>query len=157
MWRDRALEVFAICMRLNIPSYILAPPPEPETMMSGSPLSVERSMSLVNFSPTTDPMDPMMKHVLTRALGQAAEVEVYITHLTPGPDDLVMICSDGLTNYVPEQAVKAVLSDTTVSLERRVEILVDEARKGGGGDNITVILMAAAEQGKWKKFMDKFF
>ena len=48
-----AAEVFAICMREIMPSYILAPPPEPETITRGSSFSVAYSVTLVTFSPTT--------------------------------------------------------------------------------------------------------
>src|SRR5208282_4233787 len=48
-------------MRENIPSCILAPPPDPETMIRGSFCRVAASTARVSFSPTTEPMDPMMK------------------------------------------------------------------------------------------------
>ena len=49
----RAAEVFAICISEIMPSYILAPPPEPEITIRGSSFSVAYSVIIVTFSPTT--------------------------------------------------------------------------------------------------------
>ena len=59
--RPRAVDTLAICISEKIPSCIRAPPPEPETITSGSFWRVASSMARVSFSPTTDPMLPMMK------------------------------------------------------------------------------------------------
>ena len=100
--------------------------------------------------------NPLLKNVLTRVLGLSEKVQVYITSLRPEEGDVVMICSDGLTNYLSENAIKTVLDDFSVSIERKVDILIDEANRGGGGDNITVILLEVLEEGKWNKFKKKF-
>lgn len=107
----------------------------------------------------TDPYgstNPMLKNVLTRVLGLNSKVKVYINPIRPDVGDLILICSDGLTNYVSEQAIRAVLDDFTTSNERKVDILIEEAKRGGGGDNISVILMQVAEEGKWKRLKRKF-
>ncbi len=56
-----------------------------------------------------------------------------------------MLCSDSLTGYVPEQQIKTVLDDSSIPIERKVEILIDEANQGGGGDNISVILIVVVD------------
>ena len=58
--RARAAEIFAICISERIPSCMRAPP-EHDTMITGSFLSVARSIACVIFSPTTEPIDPPMK------------------------------------------------------------------------------------------------
>lgn len=108
------------------------------------------------FSESFSSTNPLLKNVLTRVLGLSEEVEVYITSLKPEQGDMVMVCSDGLTNYMSENAIKAVLDDFSVSIERKVDILIDEANRGGGGDNVTVILLEIAEEGRWQKFKRKF-
>jgi hypothetical protein len=50
-----AAEVFAICIRENMPSCILAPP-EAQKITTGSFCLAALSKSRVTFSPTTDPM-----------------------------------------------------------------------------------------------------
>ncbi|MBN1227025.1 MAG: serine/threonine-protein phosphatase [Deltaproteobacteria bacterium] len=88
------------------------------------------------------------KHILTRALGAKDKVDIFITSLEPKVGDMLLLCSDGLTNFVDEKAITEVLDDFTVSLGRKVDILIDEAKRGGGYDNITVILLEVAEEKK---------
>ncbi len=57
--RIKAAEILAICIRLIAPSCMRAPP-EAETIMSGTRISMERSIARVIFSPTTAPMLPPM-------------------------------------------------------------------------------------------------
>ena len=58
--RASAAEILAICISERMPSCMRAPP-EQETMISGSFLSSARSMAMVIFSPTTEPIEPPMK------------------------------------------------------------------------------------------------
>jgi protein phosphatase len=97
-------------------------------------------------------INPLLKNMLTRALGLTERVEVFITPIRPDAEDIIMLCSDGLTGYVPEQSIKTVLDDSSIPIERKVEILIDEANQGGGGDNISVILIEVVDEGKWQKF-----
>jgi hypothetical protein len=55
----RAAEIFAICIRLKVPSCILAPP-EAAKMTTAPRFSNARSISRVIFSPTAEPIDPPM-------------------------------------------------------------------------------------------------
>jgi serine/threonine protein phosphatase PrpC len=41
-------------------------------------------------------------------------------------------------------------------LEHKVESLIDEANRGGGGDNVSVILLEILEEGKWEKLKKRF-
>jgi protein phosphatase len=100
--------------------------------------------------------NPLLKNVLTRVLGLNEKVDVYMTQIRPDVGDLIMMCSDGLTNYVSEQSINTVLDDFSISIERKVDILIDEANRGGGGDNISVIIMEVVDEGKWIKFKKKF-
>jgi protein phosphatase len=61
------------------------------------------------------------------------------------------MCTDGLTNFVPPSSIKMILDDFSISLERKGEVLIDEANRGGGGDNITVILLEVVREGVWGK------
>src|SRR3989338_7780769 len=58
-WANAA-EVFAICIKLNAPSYIRAPPPDPEIITSGNFSALACSIKRVIFSPTTDPIEPII-------------------------------------------------------------------------------------------------
>jgi protein phosphatase len=86
-----------------------------------------------------------MRHILTRALGIAPEVEVDSDELTVSGGDRLVLCSDGLSELVSDDEIlSAVLSS------RRPEIfcdrLIDLAKQNGGDDNITVIAAFLREE-----------
>lgn len=118
--------------------------------------SIEAEQKSMGFLDSLGSTNPLMKNMLTRVLGPEEEVEVYISLLTPEPGDLILMCSDGLTNYLPEESIRIILDDYSMSLERKVDVLIDEANKGGGGDNISVVLLEVLEDGKWNKFIKRF-
>ena len=78
-------------------------------------------------------------NVITRAVGVAEEVEVDKIRGRHEPGDRFLLCSDGLTGYMDLDVLKNMLANDPVKgLARR---LVEEALKGGGGDNVTVIVV----------------
>jgi protein phosphatase len=84
------------------------------------------------------------RSIITRALGPEADVEVD-THTWPARGgDVLLICSDGLTTMVGEDAIAAELR-TARSLEDAGHALVDAANAAGGRDNITVVLVRLEE------------
>ena len=80
------------------------------------------------------------RHVLTNALGGATDdVQVDIDRVGLKNGDRVLLCSDGLTDLVDDEAITRVLSETARSSEA-CERLVQLALDGGGRDNVTVIV-----------------
>lgn len=79
------------------------------------------------------------RNIITRALGISHTVEPDF-FMVEGFDGL-LLCSDGLTNYVGADGMDAVLSNDKYSTKKKVNNLVAAANKGGGGDNVTVILL----------------
>jgi protein phosphatase len=80
------------------------------------------------------------RHVLTQALGRgggAVEPEGRHTHLADG--DRFLLCTDGLTEMVPDDRIADVLAHTPSS-EAAARALVDLALQAGGRDNVTVVL-----------------
>ena len=118
--------------------------------------SIVAEQKSLGMEDTFGSTNPLMKNLLTRVLGLYEKVDVYITPIKPEVGDIILLCSDGLTNYMSEQSIKTVMDDFSISLERKVDVLISEANLGGGGDNISVILMEVVEEGKWKKFKKKF-
>jgi len=118
--------------------------------------SVEAEQKSMGYYDSLNSTSPMIKSMLTRVLGQNEKVDVYITPIKPDVGDIIVMCSDGLTNYLSEQSIKTVLDDFTVSLERKVDILIDEANLGGGGDNISVILLEVQDEGRWQQLKKRF-
>ena len=79
-------------------------------------------------------------HVVTRALGTRAEVEVDAARHELMDHDLVLLCSDGLTDMVSDSLIEAVLKDFE-DVELASKSLVELANEHGGKDNISVILV----------------
>lgn len=61
------------------------------------------------------------------------------------PGDLLLLCSDGLTDLVDRAGISAVLQGAG-TLEQKAKALVDEANGRGGKDNITVVLCTHSRQ-----------
>jgi serine/threonine protein phosphatase PrpC len=80
------------------------------------------------------------RHVLTRALGVRPRVEPGLADMTPRPDDVFILCSDGLTTHVGESEIVERLRDER-DLETSATGLVDAANRAGGVDNTTVMLV----------------
>jgi len=79
-----------------------------------------------------------MGHGLTRAVGVEDEIEVDIG-VFPYTNETVLLCSDGLTDMVAEDAIAAILMDVP-DLQEACDRLVDLANQRGGRDDITVVV-----------------
>ncbi len=79
------------------------------------------------------------RSVITRALGTDPDVDVDTFTVETRPGDVFMICSDGLTSMVDDQAILDIVERNRVSLNQVARALVDAANKGGGEDNITIV------------------
>ena len=84
------------------------------------------------------------RSVITRALGTELEVDVDTFTIETEPDDLYLICSDGLTDMVPPRELQTLLIERAGDLDAVARALVDAANEGGGEDNITVVLFQIA-------------
>lgn len=80
------------------------------------------------------------RNIITRALGARDGVEADCFHLELQAGDMVLLCSDGLTNMVDDETICRILKGGG-SLEDRVEELVETANRNGGKDNISAILI----------------
>jgi PPM family protein phosphatase len=117
--------------------------------------SVAAEQRAMGISDPPGAFNPHLKNILTRVLGLSEKVNVYANSIRPEPGDLVLMCSDGLTKFVPEPSIKTILDDVSISIQRKMNSLIDEANRGGGGDNITAILLEVAKEGKWVRFKKK--
>ncbi len=80
-----------------------------------------------------------MRNILTRAMGVGESLEVDFTIVPADKDEMYLLCTDGLHNYVSEERIGEIL-ESGDSAETKVDQLIEEAKKGGGGDNITLSL-----------------
>jgi serine/threonine protein phosphatase PrpC len=90
----------------------------------------------------TEALRSPFRNVITRALGTQSRVTPDIFQLEAEPGDLFVLCSDGLTRELSD-AVIGTLLENDVPLEALCARLIDAAKKVGGHDNITCILVRA--------------
>jgi len=83
---------------------------------------------------------------ITRALGLEPGVQVDLETIDLRPGDRVMLCSDGLTTMVREDAITEILGDGT-SAEDAARRLVESANEAGGVDNTTVVVIDIEDDG----------
>ena len=79
------------------------------------------------------------KNVITRALGSESLVEADIFPVSLTPGDSLLLCSDGLSNIVPEEEITAVLVDSA-DAESACRDLLDLALSRGAPDNVSMIV-----------------
>jgi protein phosphatase len=93
-----------------------------------------------------DAADHRLRHVITNAIGGHApgvQVEAHRIHLESG--DVLLLCSDGLTDELSDQQIAEILAGTREPSEC-CKLLVDRANEAGGKDNITAIVVRFDEE-----------
>lgn len=80
------------------------------------------------------------KNVITRAVGAEnyIDVDFFRTRLYKG--DILLMCTDGLTNMVEDARIHEIVRQSG-TLEERARALIDEANAAGGADNVSVLLI----------------
>jgi len=81
------------------------------------------------------------KNLVTRALGIEAIVPADIVEYRVEADDIYLLCSDGLTDMVDAEVVRAILEQKRSELALAAAELVEIANQNGGRDNISVVLV----------------
>ena len=97
---------------------------------------VQELVSRGEISPEMAKKHPK-KNYITRAMGAEDTVKVDIS-IKPYNGETIVICSDGLTNYVEDDEIMAHIK-TEKPLQESCEELVSLANSRGGGDNITIV------------------
>ena len=92
-----------------------------------------------------------MQNVIVRALGTDDTVEPDLADHEFSPEDVLLLCSDGLSRYVKEEKMAEAANQE--SLEQACGDLIEAAKAGGSDDNITCLLIRAMPP-SWK---DRFF
>lgn len=81
------------------------------------------------------------KNLITRSIGPHPQVEVDVERGELAEGDVFLLCSDGLTDVVSDESIRAILSDAAKTPQQLGELLVNAANRGGGPDNITVVVV----------------
>ena len=78
------------------------------------------------------------KNIITRALGAESSVEADVFKISMKKGDMLLLCSDGLTNYVTDEELQD-LFKATGEPEDYCRELLSLTYKRGAGDNVTII------------------
>ncbi|MCK9859689.1 Stp1/IreP family PP2C-type Ser/Thr phosphatase [Paenibacillus sp. ATY16] len=81
------------------------------------------------------------RNVITRAVGTDAQVEVDIYTAALSDNDVLLLCSDGLTNMVSDEDMLQTVREEGLGLDDKADRLIQLALQAGGDDNVTVVLL----------------
>lgn len=81
-----------------------------------------------------------LKNVILQALGAQNEIYPVSARLAPNKDDVILLCSDGLSNKVSAANMQNTVIENLDNLENACAELIKQANENGGEDNITVIV-----------------
>ncbi|MBC8053297.1 MAG: serine/threonine-protein phosphatase [Sphingobacteriaceae bacterium] len=129
-------------------------------LRDSSLVKVSKDHSFVGFLEDSGRIDEdaAMKHLkrneINKALGFGTDIETQDDYIETGsspflPGDLLLLCSDGLTDMVNKDDITSILISNN-SLEEKAKQLVALANKNGGKDNITVVLVQNDTASSWQ-------
>ena len=108
---------------------------------------------------TKDDIWPGRKHMLLQCLGSPEEemrISPHIDHYSLQSGSLFLLCSDGLSNMLPDDRIASVLSGSG-DLETHAATLLDLALEAGGKDNITLLLIQPVSSSGFRHLRRKEF
>ena len=87
------------------------------------------------------------RNYITRALGTAETVAVDLLRLDTRPNDVFLLCSDGLSNCLSEREMLDIML-SGMRMRDKLSTLIERALHRGGHDNITALLVTCEEEAK---------
>jgi protein phosphatase len=100
---------------------------------------VARAMKAGDITPDQARMHPW-RHVLSQCLGRKDLPPIEVQPLDVQPGDRLLLCSDGLTEELSDDAITSYL-DPSLSSDQSAAKLIEAAKDKGGRDNITVVIV----------------
>ena len=95
-----------------------------------------------------------MQNIIIRALGPEDKVQPDLDDMMAQPGDVLLLCSDGLTRHMSDDALLDIIKGT-ISLALMCDRMIDAAKEGGGSDNITCLVLRF-EDLPWYKRLFRF-
>lgn len=83
------------------------------------------------------------RNLVTRALGVDAGMQMEVNEFPVEPQDLFLLCSDGLTDMLDDRELLLMVT-SPIPLEEKARLLIDAANAMGGRDNISVVLVQSS-------------
>lgn len=107
---------------------------------------VQERVDLGLLTPEQARIHPL-SHILTRALGIEPDVEVDLLTGALEPGDVFLLASDGLSGMLSDEEIREiVMRGGRGSLGAAAQALVEAAKREGGLDNVTVVLVKLLDE-----------
>jgi len=117
----------------------------------GSLVKISHDQSFVGFLEESGrlseqaAMEHPRRNEINKALGFESNLNQHADYIETGqspflPGDLLLLCSDGLSDMLNSTEITSILSRTG-SLKEKTRLLIDMANEKGGRDNVTVVLV----------------
>lgn len=117
----------------------------------GSLVKISHDQSFVGFLEESGrlteqaAMEHPRRNEINKALGFESDLNQKTDYIETGqspflPGDLLLLCTDGLTDMVNSADINSILTQT-ISLKEKTKLLIDMANENGGRDNVTVVLV----------------
>lgn len=105
--------------------------------------SLAQNLTDKGFYTEAEAREANVGYMDTHALGTKVEAEVEVDTVQQELElhDVLLLCSDGLTDMISDWQIAKVITENAGDLDSTTDKLVDLANKHGGKDNISVILM----------------
>lgn len=85
------------------------------------------------------------KNLITKALGVDTAIEPDFFQIDLKIGDKILLCSDGLSNMVPDEEIEKILRRTS-DIKQTVNLFIEQANQEGGLDNIAVLVAEKEEK-----------
>ncbi len=95
------------------------------------------------------------KNLITRSVGSHPQVDIDIEQGEGRVGDVFLLCSDGLTDGIPDDGIGAILAAPRKNPQEIADHLVEAANQAGGPDNITVVVIRLVPDGAEAKDSEK--
>jgi protein phosphatase len=92
------------------------------------------------FYTTEQARESLNKNLVTRAIGAEESVQVDVHEDAAHPGDIYLLCSDGVTDMLEDDAILNTIADNSDDLEKIATELIRLSNESGGKDNISAIL-----------------
>ena len=83
------------------------------------------------------------RNIITRALGIGKDIRPDYFEIELEPDDIILMCSDGLTNMLEDSEIEYMIKKNRGNPDKAAMELLTRANESGGRDNITILIVEA--------------
>ncbi len=86
------------------------------------------------------------RNLITKALGVGRHIEPQVSEFTLRRNDVWLLCSDGLTEYLDDEELCSMLLEGNRSWQDKLKRMVETALQRGGSDNITAVIAVCGKE-----------